>query len=85
MNIVCVICGKSIKDNTRSELVLVPIAGTQDGRNCEAQPIHLKCIEQAAKEETAFVFDRNCGLLYMKTLFNNQPERETAEDATNKS
>ena len=37
----CPICGT----NDNKECVLVSIAGTQDGFTCEAELIHLECIE----------------------------------------
>jgi transcription elongation factor Elf1 len=40
-NFECPICGSN-KDTT---CVLVPIPGTEDGRNVQAEPVHLKCAE----------------------------------------
>ena len=37
----CPIC----KSNKDSPCVLVPIPGTEDGRNVEANPVHVKCAD----------------------------------------
>lgn len=36
----CVICGK----NDNKPCALLPIAGTQDGMNCQATPVHVDCM-----------------------------------------
>ncbi len=38
---VCPVCGTS----NDKETVLVPIAGTQEGGNCQAIQVHTECIE----------------------------------------
>lgn len=37
----CPICGT----NDDEETVLIPIAGTQDGNNCQAVQVHTKCLQ----------------------------------------
>ena len=36
----CPVCGT----NDDAECALIPIIGTQEGSNCQAQPIHVGCI-----------------------------------------
>ena len=38
---ICPICGT----NKKGKCVLIGVEGTQEGRNIEAQPFHLECIE----------------------------------------
>ncbi len=39
--VTCPIC----KTNDDRECTLIPIAGTEDGGNCEAQPVHVDCVQ----------------------------------------
>ena len=41
-NIHCPICGT----RRDTECTLIPIEGTEDGLNCEAQPVHTDCLKQ---------------------------------------
>lgn len=50
----CVIC----KTSNKGEVILVPIEGTEDDGICEAQPIHVDCINLS--------FNRDHGLLYQR-------------------
>jgi len=65
----CPICGT----NKKGKCVLIGIDGTQEGKNIEAKPFHLECIELNVK----FVkpCDRRIGYIYMAFI----PEGESDE------
>lgn len=60
---ICPVCGS----NEDKECVLLGIDGTQSGRNIEAQPYHLECIDLIQSENGGFTylhqrFERKDGL-----------------------
>ena len=59
---ICPTCGT----NDDEETVLVPIWGTQEGNNCEAQPFHLGCA-------VATVYNKENGLIYRFILRKEAP------------
>lgn len=50
----CPIC----KTDDEKEVVLVGIAGTQEGRNIEAEQVHLDCLD--------LLFDKSMKIIYQK-------------------
>ncbi len=50
----CPIC----KTNKESEVVLIPVAGTQEGNNMEAEQFHLSCID--------LLYSKEIGVIYQK-------------------
>ena len=56
----CPICGT----NEDKECFLVPIDGTEDGNNCEAQPFHVDCLTNYADR---FRYHSEMNFLYMGT------------------
>lgn len=54
----CPIC----KTNKDAECFLMPIHGTNDGRICEAQPVHKNCINDKFIKD--LVFNRELNLIY---------------------
>ena len=53
----CPICGT----NEDKECFLMPIDGTEDGSNCEAQPTHVGCVEV-----NKLRFNKEVGIIYYK-------------------
>lgn len=51
---ICPIC----KTAKKGKATLIPICGTQEDNICEAQPVHVDCID--------LVYDKQHGLLYQK-------------------
>lgn len=49
---VCPICGK----DTVKPVVLVGIAGTEDGRNIQAEQFHLDCIDLMYTKDSSILF-----------------------------
>jgi hypothetical protein len=56
-NATCPICGKS----DDGKCTLIPIAGTQDGNNMQAAPVHVDCL---LSDE--WVYDRDQGFIYRR-------------------
>jgi len=51
----CVVCGT--KDD--SECILIAIDGTEDGKNCQATPIHTSCLNKLK-------YNKELNLIYIK-------------------
>ena len=50
----CLICGK----NDEGEVVLVPIDGTAEGHNEQAEQVHLKCIDLRYNKEVNALYQK---------------------------
>ena len=57
----CPICGT----NRNMACFLIPIDGTDEGKICEAQPMHVVCVRESLAK---FRWNRDAGLIYMRSV-----------------
>jgi len=56
-DIICILC----RTNDDKPCILIPIDGTEDGWNCEAEPVHVDCML------IGFRYLKEAGVVYRRT------------------
>ena len=51
---ICPICSTS----KEGEAILIPINGTEDGNNMEAQPIHVDCLNLSLNKDLGLIYQK---------------------------